>query len=66
MLRALVAIKAGVPVVQVDRLRTPPKANIQPFPRPVTALDEARERLAREAARQVMAWFFPHALASDN
>lgn len=66
MLRALVAIKAGIPVVQTDRLRTPPKANIKPFPRPVTALEEARERAAREAARQVLAWFFPHAAASDN
>jgi len=64
VVKLLVAIRHGVPTVQVERLKTPPKVGGKPFPRPVTALDEAREHAARAAAQQVLEWFFPHAAAN--
>lgn len=63
--KLLAAIRAsGIPTVQQERLRPAPKAGGKPFPRPVTAIDRARENVARDAAQQVLAWFFPH--ASNN
>lgn len=64
VVKLLVGIRHGVPTVQVERLKSPPKLGGKPFPRPVTAIEQAREEAAREAGRQVLAWFFPH--ASDN
>lgn len=64
VVKLLVGIRHGLPVVQVDRLRPTPKVGGKPFPRPVTAIDRARENAAHDAAQQVLAWFFPH--ASNN
>lgn len=59
--KLLSAIRFGIPVVQQERLRPAPKAGGKPFPRPVTAIEKAREEAARDAGQRVLAWFFPHA-----
>lgn len=61
VIKVLAAIKSGVPVVQQDRLKSPPRINTQPFPRPVTAFEKVREEAAKAAAEQLIEWFFPHA-----
>lgn len=57
-------IQAVLNTIPVDKGKSRPKFRDKPFPRPVTAVDEARERAARRAALQIVDWFFPH--ASDN
>lgn len=59
--RLLAGIRHGIQVVNVKQLRPAPRTGGKPFPRPRTAIDEARETAARAAAHQVLTWFFPHA-----
>jgi len=60
--RLLAAIRSGIPVVQQEKLRTPPKIGGKPFPRPLTAVDKARRAAEIEAYNEALAVFSPHAL----
>lgn len=66
VLKVLASIKSGVPVVQQERLRTPPKMTVKPFPRPVTAWEQMRDDQARAAAQWLVDTFFPHAGRQDG
>ncbi|UNX54078.1 hypothetical protein MF406_14170 [Georgenia sp. TF02-10] len=64
VVKAVATLKVGIPVVQVKSLRPAPKVNDKPFPRPVTALDEARAAAAQAAGEWLLTAFFPHATDS--
>lgn len=54
-------IKAVLSTIQVEKGKSPPKYPAKPFPAPRTAVDEAREAMARETGQMLISWFTPHA-----
>ncbi|WP_461634955.1 hypothetical protein [Glutamicibacter soli] len=54
-------IKAILSTIQVPKGKSPPKYPAKPFPGPRTAVEEAREAMARETGQMLIDWFTPHA-----
>lgn len=58
-------IKAVLATIQVEKGKSPPKYPAKPFPTPRTAVDDAREAMARETGQMLIDWFTPHASGND-
>lgn len=58
-------VRAQISAIPVPKGKSRPKYSDKPFPRPVTAMEKAREEAAREGAHLLIAWFSPHAVDPD-
>lgn len=54
-------VSAVMGTIQTEKGKSPPRYRGKPFPTPRTAVDEAREALARQAGQLLIGWFTPHA-----
>lgn len=54
-------IKAVLATIPTEKGKSPPKYPAKPFPTPRTAVEEAREQMARETGQMLIDWFTPHA-----
>lgn len=54
-------IKAVLATIPTEKGKSPPKYPAKPFPQPRTAVDDAREAMARETGQMLIDWFTPHA-----